>query len=114
MVKEPLHGLQFSWKIIERTMMIHNFFNIQHTYVIFVNHPNQDNPFFCSSFLLFFLFNQLPLPPPPPNKQHHLFRKVSLDLVKEMKLFPKVPMEISLSKDVFIIKFDEFTWVLAM
>jgi hypothetical protein len=37
-----------------------------------------------------------------------------LDLVKEMKLFPKVPMEISLSKDVFIIKFDEFTWVLAM
>jgi hypothetical protein len=31
-----------------------------------------------------------------------------------MELFPKVPMETSLSKDLFIIKCDEFTWVLAM
>jgi hypothetical protein len=73
-------------------------------YVIFVNFPNQDNPFFCS----FYLTNS------PPNKQHHLFRKVSLDLVKEMLLFPKVPMETGLSKDLFIIKCDEFTRVLAM
>ncbi len=73
-------------------------------YVIFVYHPNQDNPFFCS----FYLTNS------PPNKQLHLLKKNSLDFVKEMELFPKVPMETSLSKDLFIIKCDEFTWVLVM